>query len=213
MTAEAHIARLRVVKKRAGQRVVVELDNGEKLELDPEIVVGHGLKAGMPIPAERVADLCREDECHRARRRLIGYLALRVKSIADARSYLEKAGFGDEAIHDAIDHAIERDFLNDRCFAERLVRTRLKTSTVGPLRLLADLLSHGIDTAMAEEVLRPQFDPEWQRREAEKLAAKQTAAKPDTGPKRRNKIFDMLQRRGFEAEIAREVAARSTRDR
>jgi len=209
MEDDRHIARLRVIARRSATRVVVELDDNQALEIDPDIAVGHGLKTGAPISDELVERLRYEDELLRARRRLTRYLALRVKSVADARLYLEKAGFAEAVVAAAIDDAIERDLLDDRRFAERYVRTKLKTSPVGPLRLLADLLSHGIAPALAEEVLQPQFDLTWQREAAEALALKRRKRKPASDENaERKRLFDWLRQRGFENEVARGVAER-----
>ena len=212
MSYELRISQLRVVSKRSGQRVVVELDDGKALEIDPEIAVRRGLKPGVPISDELVERLRCEDESLRARRRLTRYLTLRVKSVADARLYLEKARFSQAAIGAAIEAAIERDLLDDRRFAERYVRTKIKTSPIGPLRLLADLLAHGIAPSLAEEVLAPQFDPKWQRETAELLASKRRKRKRASDDKAERKRFgDWLRQRGFEDEVAREVAERATR--
>jgi len=211
MTNAFHIERLRVVRRRSGQRVVVETDTGKQLEVDPEIVVRHRLKRGDPISEEMIERLRREDESLAAKRRLTRYLALRVKSVADARLYLEKAGFGERAVAEAIAHAEERGLLDDRVFAERYVRTRLKTSLVGPLRLLGDLISRGVAPPLAEEVLKPWFDRQWQLDAAEKVGRKRLKAanKGASSPaEARKKLARWLSSRGFEPEIVREVAER-----
>jgi len=206
MTSERCIRQLRVIKKRSAQRVGIELDDGEAFDIDPEIAVRCGLKTGAAISGETVERLRREDESLRACRRLTRYLALRVKSVAEAQLYLEKAGFSDPAIAGAIEDAIERDLLDDRRFAERYVRTRLKTSAVGPLRLLADLISHGIEASLAEQVLRPQFDRDWQRQAAETLLRRKMAGRGRGNDKTETRrLCDWLRQRGFEDDVAREV--------
>ena len=213
MTPDRQITQLRVEKKRSGPRVIVEFDRGEGLELDPEIVVRSALKTGATVSAERVEALCREDEVLRARRRLTAYLALRVKSVADARLYLEKASFSESAIGAALADAGERGLLDDRRFAERYVRTKLKTSAVGPLRLLGELISHGIEPSLAKQVVQPQFELDRQREAAASLARKQLRKKTSEDDESNAKrIYDFLRRRGFEDEVAREVSERAVRD-
>lgn len=200
------IVQLRVVKKRSGQRLVVELEGCDDLELDPEIVVQNRLKSGGTLSSDCVESLRREDAVLQAHRRLTRYLALRVKSVAEARRYLEKAGFEGAVIDLAVDRARKRDLLDDRRFAECFVRTRLKSGIYGPLRLLADLKSHGIESSLAEEVLQPQFDLDWQLEAAAELAAKRAGRSSTGNPdKEKKRLFDFLVRRGFQAEIAREV--------
>jgi len=211
VTAEKHITQLRIIKKRSGRRVVVETDEGGSVEVGPEIVVRNGIKTGMAIGDETIERLQREDELLRARERLTGYLALRVKSVADARLYLEKAGFSEAAIASAIENAIERDLLDDRRFAERFVRTKIKTATLGPLRLLGELISHGIEPSLAEEVVRPQFDRTRQIQAAQKLASKRFREKESDDEQDEKRFCDWLRQRGFEDDVAREVAERTAR--
>jgi len=215
MTVERQIAQLRVIRKRSGQRVVVEMDGGEAMEIDPEIVVRAALKTGALISEAMIEQLRREDELLRARRRLTAYLALRVKSVADARVYLEKAGFSESAITAAIENAAEHDLLDDRRFAERYVRTRLKTTRLGPLRLVAELISHGIEPSLAEEIVQPQFRRDWQIQAAQTLASKLRSERPKVrgGKSEAKPLYDALRRRGFEDDVAREVAERATRRR
>jgi regulatory protein len=211
MTGEKRIVQLCVVRKRTGQRVVVEMEGGETFEIAPELVVSRGIKSGATLRDDIVEELQREDERIRARQRLTGYLALRVKSVADARLYLERAGFSDAAIAAAIAYAIERDLLDDCRFAERYVRTKIKTATAGPLRLVAELISHGIEQPLAESVVETEFDRDRQIEIAEKVATKRI--KKGFGNTDKDKVeivYDLLMQRGFDKEVAAEVAERVT---
>jgi regulatory protein len=211
MTPEPRISKLQIIRKRSGQRVVVELDSGETIEIDPEIAVRHHLASDTAIPGELIEQLRQEDERLRARRRLIGYLSLRVKSVADARLYLERAGFGESAVTAAIEHATERGLLDDRRFAERFVRTKIKAAAVGPVRLVHELVAHGIEPLLAEQVIEKEFGRDQQIEVAGKVAAKRI--KRRLGKNHRDEVetvFDLLMRKGFDKDVAAEVAERAT---
>jgi len=208
--SDLRILRLQVLKKRSGERVAVELDDGSTVEVDPEIVVRWGLKSGTPISTDTIERLHYDDEILRARRRLIRYLSLRVKSVADARLYLEGAGFREAIITAAIADAVDRNLLDDRRFAECYVRTKLKTTIVGPLRLQSELTAHGLDPSLAERVVAPQFDRTWQLEAAGRLLRKQARTRSTGDDEGREKrLYEFLRRRGFEEDIARELAQRS----
>ena len=218
MNPELRITQLKVTGKRAVKRVQVELSDGRTLELDPELVVAHSLRSGEAVAEEALEALAREDEALRARRRLTGYLALRVKSTADARFYLQRAGFSEPAIEAALAAAADRGLLDDRRFAESLVRTRLKVGgPQGPLRLLAELVAHGIENDLAESILAPQFDPEWQREAAEAAARKRLGKQRLEEEMDRTdaikKLYEYLKRQGYEYEIALEAADRAVKGR
>jgi len=212
MTSEKHITQLRVVNKRGSRRVVVETDDGAVVELDPEIVVRHGIKSGAAVSDQEIETWQREDELLRARQRLTNYLALRVKSVADARLYLEKTGFSEAAVASAVAHAVERDLLDDRRFAERYMRTKIKTATVGPLRLVGELVSHGIEPSLAEQVVESEYGHDRQVETATKIATKRV--KKGFGNTDKDKVaavHDLLTRRGFDDDVACKVAERATR--
>jgi regulatory protein len=209
MTQERRILNLNVKKTRMGTRVIVAFDRGDPIELDPEIVTSHRLRRDMAVDDALLETLGAEDERLRARRRLTRYLSLRVKSVAEARAYLEKAGFGEAVVESTIEDALQRELLDDRRFAERFIRTRLKTSPHGPLRLLVDLKAHGIDEKLAEDVLASQFDRDWQLETAEAVARKRMRRVRDKDARAAEKrLYDWLMRRGFDGDVAREVARR-----
>jgi regulatory protein len=212
MTSEKQITQMRVVNKRGSRRVVVETDDGAVVEVDPEIVVRHGIKSGAAVSDQEIETWQREDELLRARQRLTNYLALRVKSVADARLYLEKTGFSEVAVASAVARAVERDLLDDRRFAERYVRTKIKMATVGPLRLVGELVSHGIEPSLAEHVVESEYGHDRQVEVAARIAAKRV--KKGFGNTDKNEVvvvYDLLLQRGFDEEVAAEVAERATR--
>ncbi|MCX8036077.1 MAG: RecX family transcriptional regulator [Candidatus Sumerlaeia bacterium] len=208
------IVKLRVIRKRGRHRVCVELSSGESIEVAPEAAVGRHLKSGDELRAEEIETLRAEDETLRARQRLAQYLALRVKSVANARLYLEKAGFSERAINTALSDALANGLLDDHRFALRYVRTKRKVGGVGPLRLVHELIAHGVEPSLAEEIVRQELGSDQEQRAADVLARKlaQKFAHAGETADAVRRICDSLRRRGFNDDIAYAAAERAVKD-
>ncbi len=209
------IVKLRVMRKRGCQRVRVELGSGDSIEVAPEIAVGWQLKSGDELREQTVQALLAEDEALRARQRLARYLALRIKSVADARLHLEKARFSESAINSALADALAHGLLDDRRFAVRYVRTKRKIGGVGPLRLVHELTAQGIAPSLAEEIVQQELDLDQQRRAADALARKLARKTAGAGEAEDivRRICDSLRRRGFEDDIAYAAAECAVKNR
>ncbi len=195
------------VGKRKTDLVEVELDDGSALPLDPEIVVRFQLKTGLELSTDLLETLRKEDEKLRARRRLVRYLSVRKKTIREARRYLEKAGFTEQAVEHAVQAAVSLGLLDDRVFAAAYVRTSQKLAKKGPRALEHELMARGVDPAEASDVVERHCPPEQQHELARAAAQKRLASlekEPQLGMRRR-KLFEFLLRRGFDADMAQEV--------
>ena len=103
-------------------------------------------------------------------------------------------------------HLVSLGYLDDRSFAQGLVRRR--GALRGPLALSAELAAKGVDRAQAEAALA-EFDPEAQLASATQLAERLHARKPVTSYREMlDGVGSKLLRRGFPAGIVR-TACRS----
>ena len=136
----------------------------------------------------------------------IGLLARRAHSRAELRTKLRRRGFAPDAIEAALARLVERGYLDDRSFAQGLVRRR--GALRGPLALSAELAARGVDRAQADAAVA-EFDPEAQLASATRLAERLHAARPVASYQEMlNGVGTKLLRRGFPATIVR-AACRS----
>ena len=128
-------------------------------------------------------------------------LVQRAQSRVELSRKLGRRGYSADETEAALGRLAELGYLDDRSFAEGLVRRR--AAIRGPLALSAELAARGVDRALADWALAG-FDAEAQLAAATHLAERLYASKPQAGYREMlNAIGSKLMRRGFSANVAR----------
>ncbi|HXM17728.1 MAG TPA: regulatory protein RecX [Candidatus Tumulicola sp.] len=118
---------------------------------------------------------------------------------------LRDRGFEPGGIQNAVDECERQRYLDDRTYAQLFVKSLLDRKAVGRMRLLHDLLRHGIDGDLAREVL-DEFPDEDDSR-IERALAKLETLRPEDGYEQ---LGRRLERLGFTApEIAKALRRRA----
>jgi regulatory protein len=132
----------------------------------------------------------------------LGLLARREHSRRELGLKLKQGGYeGDEA-GEALDRLGEQHYQDDDRFAEMLVRSRAAQG-YGPMRLRAELKSHGLSDARIRAVL-DEAEVDWDANALAQLRRRFGAGSaPDREEKARRAQF--LLRRGFPAATVRRV--------
>jgi len=128
-------------------------------------------------------------------------LGRRAHSQVELRRKLDRRGYTPDQTDAALSRLIELGYLDDRSFAEGLVRRR--GAIRGPLALSAELAARGVERAHADQALAG-FDAEAQLAAATRLAERLYARKPQAGYRDMlNAVGPKLMRRGFAANVVR----------
>ena len=128
-------------------------------------------------------------------------LGRRAHSRVELRRKLDRRGYSAGETEVALNRLVELGYLDDRSFAEGLVRRR--GAARGPLALSAELAARGVDRALADGALSG-FEPEAQLAAATRLAERLYARKPALGDREMlNQVGSKLMRRGFSATTVR----------
>ncbi|WP_026973037.1 regulatory protein RecX [Aliagarivorans marinus] len=106
--------------------------------------------------------------------------------------------FSDEQAQLACDYAIENGWLNDRIYAEQLVRSQF-SKAYGPKRASMYLQSKGIAANLASEIVA---EPDWDWYAAlEKAFHRKYTASDLKNWQQRSKVSAYLYRRGFASDL------------
>lgn len=132
----------------------------------------------------------------------LALLARREHSRRELRDKLLVRGLDEAAVDAAVDRLAERGFQSDSRFAQWLARSRIAQGH-GPVRILAELRQYGVDPAEARLALDEQT-PDWHALALDLCRRRFRAPAQDHGE--RVKRANFLARRGFPADIARQVA-------
>ncbi len=120
---------------------------------------------------------------------------------------LRDRGYEPAAIEEAVAVCEERRYIDDRTYAQLYVKSILDRKPVGRMRLLHDLLRHGIDGDLAHAVI-DEFSGDGDEEERiDRALAKLEAIRPQDGYEQ---LGRRLERQGFTApEIARALRKRA----
>jgi len=130
-------------------------------------------------------------------------LSRRAHSRVELQRKLGRRGYTTDEIDSAIGRLQELGYLNDRSFAEGLVRYR--SASRGPRALSAELAARGVGRAQADAAVAG-FEPEAQLAAATRLAERLAARKPPAGYREMlDGVGSKLMRRGFSAPIVRQA--------
>jgi regulatory protein len=130
----------------------------------------------------------------------LGLLARREHSRRELRQKLRQGGYDVEESGEALDRLGAQHYQDDDRFGEVLVRSRAAQG-YGPMRLRAELKSHGLSDARIRELVDG-AEVDWAESAAAQLRRRYGAKAPaDTAEKARRAQF--LLRRGFPAATVR----------
>ncbi|MBS3765886.1 regulatory protein RecX [Candidatus Bipolaricaulota bacterium] len=147
-----------------------------------------------------------EEELESARTYLRQLLKYRPRTEQEVRKRLEEKDYSLDAIDETINWAVQADLIDDRLFAEYFIEDRLENKPKGRSGLYRELLEHGVDGDLANEVLDEKISPEEEERRCRELARKRLSrySGDDLRAKYR-KTLGFLQRRGFPKGLAGSV--------
>jgi regulatory protein len=203
----ARIADMSWSKKRGRGAAEIALDDGTVLQLDAEIAVRFQLKRGMEVSAALAETIRSENAMLEARQRLVRHLAMRRKTAQEAHTYLTRLGFTEEAAAAAVEHARALGMIDDQEYARTYARSQQRGARKGPRAIRYELEQRGVDRPTADEAVAPGRERETQLANARHAAERKAAALAREAPaKARAKLMQFLLRRGYEGDIAAEVA-------
>lgn len=195
-------------QSRSPGRISVFIDGSFAFGVNQDVVLEFCLTKGLELSVDAQSEILQREGYFRARSTALSFLAYRDRSEQEVRRRLERSGFTEDAIEQAVAYLIESGLLDDRSFAISYAEGRFRSGGYGPVRIKHDLRRKGIGRAAAEEAVERVFsDTEAQLSTARELGRRRwerlSGEKDDR--KRRKKVFDHLVRRGFQREMVRNI--------
>ena len=149
----------------------------------------------------------RDDDTHAkskpsAYNKALGLLARREHSRKELRQKLDRSGYARDEASEALTRLGEQHYQDDDRFAEALIRNR-SAQGYGPMRLRAELKSHGLSDARIRSLLDV-AEIDWAASAAAQLRRRYGAG-GSLEPAERARRAQFLLRRGFPAATVRDV--------
>nr|WP_226035338.1 recombination regulator RecX [Aquibacillus saliphilus] len=144
-------------QKKSKSRYNIFIDNGQGEEygfsVDEDILIEFHLRKGLELDKQTTEQLIQKDSIHRTYSLTINFLSYRMRSIKEIKEYLIKKEVEQEQIDVVVNRLLSEGLLNDTDFAEALVRTRVQTTSKGPMLVKRELMDKGVSSAIADQAL------------------------------------------------------------
>ncbi len=180
-------------------RVNAFVDGKFSFSLDIAQVVDLGVKVGLVLSAEKLAELKSASEFGKLYQRALEWALVRPRSEKEVRDYLYKKVFEKKLDKNYIDLIVarlkEKKYLDDLVFAKYYVENRFVKKGISQRRLSLELMKKGVAKEIIAEVLDGRNDEE----EILKMIAKKRARYDD------EKLISYLCRQGFSFELVQNL--------
>lgn len=139
-------------------------------------------------------------------------LKFRPRTVKELGERLKKKGFPPEDVDSALSLLKEKKFIDDKDFADRWIKARVKRS-FGIIRIKRELLAKGIEPGFVQEATERLKDEYPQERAALELAReKAKKLKKTEKAKAVQRCYAYLLRRGFSAFVSMEAVKRALKE-
>jgi regulatory protein len=186
---------------------LIEVDRGRFASLPAAALAGLGLTVGSEIGPRVFARLQELADLEGAYRAAVRALARRAHARFDLRRRLLQKQHPRPAVDGALERLVAQHLLDDARFARDYAGAKAARGR-GPARLVKDLLTQGVDRAVAEAAVRAALadegvDPAAAVRVVAAKRARQLAGLP--APVRKRRLAAFLARRGFQGPEVRSI--------
>lgn len=195
-------------QKNNPERYNIYLNDEYAFAVDESTLIKFGLMKGKTLEQFDIDEIAYEDEIAKAFNKALHFLSFQMRSEYEVKKKLLDAGHGEAVVLEAIRKLENLGFLNDATYSKALLETKKRTMKKGPRAIRQDLKKKGIDQSLQDEVLET-FTHEEQLDIAMQLAEKEVRAGNRKTPTQvKQKIQDVLMRKGYSFSIVSDVLER-----
>ncbi len=197
-----------VIQKKNKERVNLFLDNAFAFGVSLNAALN--LKKGQFLNDEEIARLKFNDQAEQAYQKSLNFLSYRVRSKQEIKQYLQKKGFGKEAVEEAIERLTDKGYLNDAEFGQLWVENRNRFNPKGKTALRYELRAKGLSEADIEKALNELNEENLAWQAVQKQLTRWQTLDNLTF---RKKLTGHLARRGFSYDIIQTIIVRAGLDK
>ncbi len=196
-------------QKKSKHRFNIFLKENEQeyygFSVNEDILIEYYLRKGQILTPEMIEQIQEKDESYKAYTLSVKYLSYRMRSEQELMDHLQRKEVDDTYIGEVITRLKREGLVDDLAFSEALVRTKMQTSTKGPLMIKKELAEKGIQASIMEQALSL-YTFEKQFEKVEKLAKKKLQASSKKSHQQQiDSIKQSLMQKGFSFQVISEV--------
>lgn len=192
-----------ITKKRS--KVLLNLDNNETIEILYEVYLKSNIIKGEELNRESIDKIIRLNELTTIRNSAFRYLSFRNHTKEELRTKLLRKGFNDIFLEEVLVELEEKEYLDDRKFAELFVISRIEKKRNGIVKIRSELKKKGVTDKIISDLLNDEYDNPLHFENALYLAEKKIRSISgienfDT-TKIKSRLYNYLKNRGFTSDI------------
>lgn len=193
-----------IVPQNKYDRVNIYIDGKFAFGLSEELRYKLNLNVDKLVSQDFIDDVIKGEEKNKVINSALNLLSYRQRSIKEMYTRLIQKGYDEEYVINAIEYCKERNYLDDKMYAESFIRDKTNLNGYGSIRIRFDLLSKGISKDIVDEVLNIDFAEEYSR--AHELAQKRIKSyRNDEKNAIYQKLGGFLQRKGYSYDVVSKV--------
>ena len=188
--------------------VWVYVDGERFARISDSDVVELGLRRGLPLTPRDEKEVLRRSKLFDARLIAVRLLSYRPRSRAEIVRRLKTKGFEREIIDQVIEKLEGLGYVDDAGYARSLAQNMARSGKYGPRAIRQKLRSRGLPAELVREAVEEASGEMDEYETARELAERRIERLRSVDPaKRRQRLYAFLIRRGFSADVVRDVVS------
>jgi len=143
---------VKAAEKKKGY-VLVSFSDGKELELSEEAVYKYGLYTGAEFSPQAYEDVIFHAKADEAYKEGLLFVYRKLRTRKEVELKLVRSGHEQRCIEEALAMLEERGYLNDEVYAEKYVRTNIKTTKKSSRFIAYELAQKGVDEETSKKIL------------------------------------------------------------
>lgn len=142
------------IKKTQSGKYKVSFDNGEKLNLNDDIILKNNLLFHKEIDEEEFNNLNNENEKYNRYLKVLKYIGYKMRSKKEIIEYMNKQEYSDKEKEEILSKLENNNLINDYIYVKAFISDKINLTNDGPYKIKRELINQDIDEDIINQELR-----------------------------------------------------------
>jgi regulatory protein len=190
------------VQKKNKQRYSIYVEDGFLVGVSESTLIDLKLAKGIEITPSLFQKIQREEGRYKVKAYLMKLLGMRDHARKELLTKALRKDYTKEVVLDILDELEEKGYINEEAFAKKFTADKFNLNQWGPSKIKAHLFKKGVSKSVAEQSVQNFFEEQELKETYLNLVLKRKRRflKEENLLKRKKKIFDYLNRKGFKPD-------------
>lgn len=182
------------------------LDNGEIVDTYDEVILKHDLLLQRELSLSLYQKILEDSQIQEHYLSCLKYITIRIRSTKEIKDYLKRKNVDEDEMMIILDKLTKEKALDDDYFCQCFIKDKLRFTTMGEFRIIAELKKHQIDSSIIQKYSSLLMNEEVMREKITKIMEKQLkSSRKFDKLKLRNKLYNQLLNLGYSSSLIVEM--------